>query len=360
VSIDTTSSGSHDIAVGPFFSLPDQIVVNNAYDIKTKVQNIGTANETGVPIKFFINGTLNNTTNININSGATDSVTTTWTPTAAGTYTLKYVSALSNDTNRANDTVTTIVNVLESIPVPASSGYCRNALNVQIQNNQTEYDTILVNIPNAMNIIDVNVRVDTVIHTWDSDVSFNLIHNSTTVLLINHRGGSGDNFIGTYLNDSAATPIASGTAPFTGNFRPEVPLSGLNGNNVNGFWILSINDNAGGDTGVLHAWCIDLVYYTLVGGIQTATIPNYYSLKQNYPNPFNPSTKISYTIPKAGDVQLKVYDMLGREVATLVNETKQPGIYAVDFNASNLASGIYFYRIQSGDFTAVKKMVLVK
>ncbi len=83
-------------------------------------------------------------------------------------------------------------------------------------------------------------------------------------------------------------------------------------------------------------------------------------MSQNYPNPFNPATKISFAVPKAGNVELKVYDILGREVATLVNEVKQPGIYNVDFNASNFASGIYFYTMKSGDFTAVKKMVLVK
>ncbi len=89
-------------------------------------------------------------------------------------------------------------------------------------------------------------------------------------------------------------------------------------------------------------------------------IPNYYSLAQNYPNPFNPATKITYTLPKSGNVELRVYDLIGREVAVLVNELKQPGIHTVDFNASRLASGIYFYRIKSGDFSDVKKMILVK
>ena len=360
VTIDTVSSGGHDIAVGPFLSLPAQFAINNAYDIKTKVQNVGPSDETGIPVKFFINDTLTNTSNINLNTGAVDSVSNSWTPTVPGTYTLKYVSALANDTNRTNDTVITIVNVLESIPVPVSTGYCRNALDIPIIDNQTSMDTILVNIPNALGIVDVNVLVDSVTHTWDSDLSFDLIHGDSTVSLIYRRGGSGDNFIHTYLNDSATTPIASGSAPFTGDFIPDAPLANLNGLDVNGLWILSITDHAAGDTGTLNAWCIDLVYYTLVGGIQTARIPNFYSLQQNYPNPFNPATKITYTLPKAGNVQLKVYDILGREVSTLVNEVKQPGVYTVEFNASNLASGIYFYRILSGNFTAVKKMVLVK
>ena len=134
----------------------------------------------------------------------------------------------------------------------------------------------------------------------------------------------------------------------------------MNGIDVNGTWTLSISDGFGGDQGTLKAWCIELVYYTLVGGIQTVRIPNYYALNQNYPNPFNPATKITYALPKTGNVHLVVYDILGREVATLVNGVKQAGIHNVDFNATNLASGIYFYSIKAGEFTAVKKMVLVK
>jgi hypothetical protein len=89
--------------------------------------------------------------------------------------------------------------------------------------------------------------------------------------------------------------------------------------------------------------------------------PIEYSLSQNYPNPFNPTTQIDYTIKKAGKVEVKVYDVLGREVATLVNKEMTPGKYTADFDASNLASGIYVYRIQAGsDFAAVKKMVLLK
>ena len=92
----------------------------------------------------------------------------------------------------------------------------------------------------------------------------------------------------------------------------------------------------------------------------TKAIPNEYELSQNYPNPFNPVTKINFAIQKQGLVTLKVYDMLGREVASLVNEFKQAGYYSMDFNASSLSSGIYFYRLQANDFTDIKKMVLVK
>lgn len=83
-------------------------------------------------------------------------------------------------------------------------------------------------------------------------------------------------------------------------------------------------------------------------------------LQQNYPNPFNPTTQINYSIAERGNVSLVVYDLLGRQVAALVNEVQEPGAYKVNFNASNLPSGVYTYRIQSGNFVQTKKMMLMK
>ena len=88
--------------------------------------------------------------------------------------------------------------------------------------------------------------------------------------------------------------------------------------------------------------------------------PLEFSLEQNYPNPFNPSTIINYQLPKAGNVTLKVYDVLGKEVATLVNEEKPAGNYEVEFDASNLASGVYYYQLRAGEFLFSKKMLLLK
>jgi outer membrane protein assembly factor BamB len=89
-------------------------------------------------------------------------------------------------------------------------------------------------------------------------------------------------------------------------------------------------------------------------------IPKSYSLLQNFPNPFNPSTKIFYALPNTGTVQIKVFDLLGQEIVTLVNETKAAGNYQIDFNASSLPSGIYLYRINAGSFVQTKKMILLK
>ncbi len=105
----------------------------------------------------------------------------------------------------------------------------------------------------------------------------------------------------------------------------------------------------------------------MVSDVEYELQPLAFQLEQNYPNPFNPSTKIKYTIPsvtlsgvEGSLVQLKVYDALGNEVATLINEEKPAGNYEVDFNASKLSSGIYFYKLQAGSFVDTRKMLLLK
>jgi hypothetical protein len=90
------------------------------------------------------------------------------------------------------------------------------------------------------------------------------------------------------------------------------------------------------------------------------TMPVEFALNQNYPNPFNPSTTITFSLPHSANASLKVFDMLGREVATLVNGYTTSGTHEVQFNATNLASGVYFYKLTSGDFTQMMKMMLVK
>jgi len=103
------------------------------------------------------------------------------------------------------------------------------------------------------------------------------------------------------------------------------------------------------------------VHYQLSTGVKKENgIPQSFALSQNYPNPFNPSTSISYHIPQSGSVTLRVFDMLGNSVATVVDEIQPAGSHTVRFNGEGLSSGLYFYRLQSGSFTAVQKMTLLK
>ncbi len=141
-------------------------------------------------------------------------------------------------------------------------------------------------------------------------------------------------------------------------------------------WEVNIYDNA--DFDMVHDLSSALMANLLVSGAANVNCPIVsvmnptaveeeqnshpaaYSLEQNYPNPFNPATNIAYSIPQKGFVSLRVYDALGREVTTLVNEVKPAGNYLVNFNAERLSSGIYFYRLQTGGFTQSHKMILLK
>ncbi len=105
---------------------------------------------------------------------------------------------------------------------------------------------------------------------------------------------------------------------------------------------------------------VDVSGIGLYTNVQEETAPSSFELYQNYPNPFNPSTSIQFSIPKSDNVTLKVYDILGREITTLINEYKQSGTYETKFNATNLASGIYFYTINSGSTFITKKMILIR
>jgi hypothetical protein len=144
----------------------------------------------------------------------------------------------------------------------------------------------------------------------------------------------------------------NGTAPFkVGGYSTSAGLLGK----LDEF---RLYDKALSDAEVAAAWN----HQFIISGITPVLniIPEDYALSQNYPNPFNPTTTINFKIPTNGLVILKVFDVLGKEVATLLNETKNEGSYNVDFDGTNLSSGVYFYKIEVGDFAAVKKMVLLK
>jgi len=102
------------------------------------------------------------------------------------------------------------------------------------------------------------------------------------------------------------------------------------------------------------------MFSSLVTSIENEILPNKFSLSQNYPNPFNPITKITYTIIEKVNVNLSVYDILGREKLQLVNKKQNAGEYKVQINAANLPSGVYFYKLTAGDFSSIKKMILIK
>jgi len=238
---------------------------------------------------------------------------------------------------------------------------CRRNLNIAILNHGTTKDSILISLPALSVIADINVTIDTIVHTWVSDLSIYLRKSNLGVKLFSRTRGSGDNFIATVLNDSASILIDSANAPFTGSFRPHNPLSVFNGlNSADGYWTLSITDTASGDFGTLRSWCLTISYYVYMGGINSIEIPNTYRLYQNYPNPFNPVTKIKYGLPKSGYVKLTVYDELGKQVEILQDGYQHANTYETVFDATNLPSGVYYYKLEADGFSDSKKMVIVK
>jgi subtilisin-like proprotein convertase family protein len=249
----------------------------------------------------------------------------------------------------------TLQNGLDIVPAVVR---CRNGINVPIPDLSNARDSVQVSIGSGCTVFDVDVVIDTLIHTFVSDMVIYLRKGPVGVRIFNRSGGGGDNFIGTIFDDEA--PVNVLPPPFTGRFRPNTPLAPFDSQATDGYWRLHITDTVGGDSGFLRAWCVAISYRCPTGGIQTVEIPNHYILKQNYPNPFNPETSIKYGLPKGQLVKLVVFDVLGREVVTLVNEFKPPGVYEANFDASNYASGIYFYKLETADFAETKKMILIK
>jgi hypothetical protein len=128
-------------------------------------------------------------------------------------------------------------------------------------------------------------------------------------------------------------------------------------NNVKYFWRVKAS-NIGGEGPYSTVWNFRTA---LVGVSQTGNeIPEKFNLFQNYPNPFNPVTKIKFDLPNGSATMLAIYNILGKEVMVLTDQFLQAGSYSIELDASNLPSGVYFYKLQAGNFTDVGKMVLVK
>ncbi|MBK8944758.1 MAG: T9SS type A sorting domain-containing protein [Ignavibacteriae bacterium] len=158
------------------------------------------------------------------------------------------------------------------------------------------------------------------------------------------------------LGENSNTDLVT-VNPESGSIQPnssETITLTLNAQNLNeGSYTGQVNISTNGGN-----FTIPIDY--LVDVKQVAQIPTEFNLGQNYPNPFNPSTQIEFSLPQKSNVSLKIFDALGKEIANLINETKSAGKYQVSFNAINLSSGIYFYRLETDQFSETKKMLLIK
>ena len=183
---------------------------------------------------------------------------------------------------------------------------------------------------------------------------------------------NGTEFIGIvtyyFANGSLAGSTALELDVPTSTYLPFILELDAGVTNPDSIWIQMIVASDSDDPGFgAYALIDDLSFGVTTDVKKISEIPIYYELNQNYPNPFNPTTTISYSIPSANvsdilqqNVSLTVYDLLGREVKNLVNESKQPGNYEITFDASSLTSGIYYYTLTTSNFMKSKKMLLIK
>jgi subtilisin family serine protease len=211
---------------------------------------------------------------------------------------------------------------------------------------------------------------------WDSTGSFGYVHHlgsspDTTIgiglLSANNYGfyAVSNSTFGYQITDkwsalsSGLTTVSAGPADIA-NITSSGPYTIASGDSIDVAYALACDLNLNTvRTAIANARA---KYSSIITGIKQNNnqTPVVFALEQNYPNPFNPSTVINYSIPTSGNVTIKVYDILGNEVKTLVNENKAPGNYSITFDAKGLPSGVYLYKLTAGNYTSVKKLVLIK
>ena len=248
-----------------------------------------------------------------------------------------------------------IKNTCKRIPQLKSSGNMVDDT-ISISSNEPIDDIKLFIALNHSNLTDLKISLiaptgDEII-VWDQQYGVNLnVNNITTIFW-----------------DYAQDPLLSKTyVDFGPIIKPLNSLiAALAGKNPQGIWRLRITDLYTNDTGFLYGWGLSI---NLVNGISNNLInkiPNQYQLAQNYPNPWNPSTIIKYSLPKSSLVTIKVYDILGNEIKTLVKEEKPAGNFEVTWQPSNLPSGVFLYRLEARSvdekdyYSFTKKMIFLK
>jgi subtilisin-like proprotein convertase family protein len=252
-----------------------------------------------------------------------------------------------------------------SVPPPQVLTYYIYSYSAFISNNSkpildNEYtrDTIYIPFNGMVQDLKVNLNIN---HANDGDILISLVKGNASINLSQFNGNNGQNYTNTTFHDTALVNITQGTPPFTGWYKPQQALATFSNVQTQGYWILKIYDLRPGNTGTLLNWSLSIKYSSPISVKKDENIvADKFNLFQNYPNPFNPVTTIKYTVPEKTFVRLTVYDLLGKEIKTLVNEVQTSGLYSATWDASSMPSGIYFYRLQTNNFSQVKKMILVK
>ena len=236
-------------------------------------------------------------------------------------------------------------------------------LNLPILDNTETKDTITVKVlqsgDDGYELAGLEFMLDSIMHNRVSDLEISLTHDNVTATFISYVNDPGANFLWMRMKDDAAKLIADGAAPFSGEYKPHTPLNAFNGLDPNGQWILTVYDNKSGQEGTLKAWGIKPLFEKTVSvdEPQMAGEEPKIRLSQNIPNPFSGTARINWTSEMDGFTTLKVFNINGQEIATLVNKYLPKGEYYVDFNGSGLSPGVYYYMLQLGNCLIAKKCI---
>jgi len=366
-----------DFSSGPFVDIPFLFIKDSSYHIKAKIKNEGNVDESNVPIKFLVDGTQAGYYLRSVPAGKVDSVDFIWTPHTSGEFNLAIATALSNDVDRSNDTVKVDVKVYPAPPIPIfCDDFTGGTENWIITNEGGEciWQVFSYPYPNwyslpstaAGEVLSADayycglgsslLSTATIIENVDCSLYEDIYlefdncwneyyYKDSAFVEVSYDGGLTWSTIIAWHRDVRGTheyrslPGAASNTNVKIRFRSIQPEYGK-------WWVI---DNV----------CIK--GFPLTGLTQNSgEIPTKYALMQNYPNPFNPTTKIRFDLPKSTHAKLIIYDILGREVATLVNEKLNAGSYIIDWNGSTYPSGVYFYKLVTNNFVDIKKMLLVK
>jgi photosystem II stability/assembly factor-like uncharacterized protein len=243
--------------------------------------------------------------------------------------------------------------------------FLRNRLKLPVNDLAETRDTLTVDFSDMKNsgyqLVGLEVMIDSIMHTRASDLDIYLSHNGITETLVTQVTDPGPNFLWTRLTDEASKIITNGVAPFSGNHKPYRPLTAFNGIDPSGEWILKIYDGKATHSGTLNAWGIKPQFEKIVSVDEPilAEGDQKIQLLQNVPNPFTGITQIKWKSDLNGFTSLKVYNINGQEITTLMNKFLPKGDYSVQFDGSHLSSGVYYYQLKVGNYMLQKKCIIM-
>lgn len=316
------------------------------------VENFGTASASNFDVSYSINGgtAVVETVNTTVNPGS--SINYTFNALAdisnPGTYEFESSTLLGSDSDNSNDSLTkTVVNLSCSSETISP--------NTPIGPNAGAVNSSVITFTEDFIVNDVNVTINAT-HSWVGDLDIKLVGpDNTEVVLFDRHGGSGDNLTNTTFDDEAATPIASGTPPYSGTFRPDGSLADFSGINSAGDWTLVITDNAGGDGGTLIDWTLQLcgdpnlsIGDNNLDGTELLIISKGNRL-------------FDVLLPTTTDydrLNITVHNMLGQKLFSNVLKNVDGTGYKYELDMSYAATGVYLVRIGNKEIGSVKRIIV--